>query len=407
MPKALVLGAGMVGSVMAVDLAADDGWQVTVADIRETNLAAVRTRLARTGAVQAGSSLRTVAADLADPRAVMRLAAEADVVLGALSSRIGLVAMRAVIDAGRPYADISFMAEDPTEPTRGLHALAQSRGVTVVYDFGVAPGMSHLLAAHGASRLDRCDAIEIYVGGLPRERRWPFQYKAAFAPADVIEEYTRPARLVERGEIVTREALSEPELMDFAGVGTLEAFNTDGLRSLCGSHRGRVPWMKEKTLRYPGHIELMRAFRAAGLFDESAIDVPSSLAPGAPAARVSPRDVTARLLFPQWTYEPGEEDLTVMRVLALGEKGGARARHQWDLLDFFDRTTQSTSMARTTALPCAVLARMLVADPSSPVRFHSPGVNAPESVALGSGGPARVEHILAELATRRIVYTPS
>ncbi len=384
---ALILGAGMVGSVMAADLARDGGFSVTIADKNPASLAAAQARAAP-------APLQIAAADLADPAQVARLARAHDIVLGALSSRIGLSAMRAVIDAGRHYCDISFMSEDPTEPDLGLDQLARDRGVTVVYDFGVAPGMSHVLAAHGARQLDRCDALEIYVGGLPVERRWPFEYKAAFSPFDVIEEYTRPARLVERGEVVVRQALSEPELMDFPGVGTLEAFNTDGLRSLCATHLGRVPWMKEKTLRYPGHIALMRAFRETGLFSEHPVSV---RAVDGAMSQVIPRDLTSALMFPKWTYAPGEADLTVMRVIALGEKAGRPHRLQWDLLDQLDPATGATSMARTTAFPCTILARAVASG-----RFRRPGVNPPERVGED---PELVAWILARLAERNVRYT--
>jgi lysine 6-dehydrogenase len=369
----VVLGAGMVGSVMAADLAAD-GHAVTIADISEANLSAASAR--------AGGKVRTVRADLSDPAAIARTVASCDVVLGALSSRIGLKALGAVIDAGRNYCDISFMPEDFAQ----FDERARARGVTVVTDCGVAPGMSHILAAHAAAMLDRCERIEIYVGGLPRERRWPYDYKAAFAPGDVIEEYVRPARLVEHGRVVTRPALSEPELMDFTGVGTLEAFNTDGLRSLTTSLT--VPFMKEKTLRYPGHIALMRAMRETGLFSQEPLDVG--------AVTVRPLDVTSRLLFPKWTYAPGEEDLTVMRVQAAGTRGGRPARHQWDLLDFYHRPSQATSMARTTAFPCTIVAGLIASG-----RFASPGVNPPERIA---GVPGLVDEVLAQHARRGVRY---
>jgi saccharopine dehydrogenase-like NADP-dependent oxidoreductase len=128
--------------------------------------------------------------------------------------------------------------------------------VTAVVDCGVAPGLSNMMCGAAAARLDPLESVEIYVGGLPAERHWPFDYKAGFAPWDVLEEYTRPARIVEHGQIVLKEPLSEPELLEFPGVGTLEAFNTDGLRSL--AYTLKAPFMKEKTLRWPGHAELMR-----------------------------------------------------------------------------------------------------------------------------------------------------
>jgi saccharopine dehydrogenase-like NADP-dependent oxidoreductase len=274
------------------------------------------------------------------------------------------------------------MAEDFSE----LSEKAKAKGISAVVDCGVAPGMSHILSAYGAAQLDRCDEIEIYVGGLPRERRWPYEYKAAFAPADVIEEYTRPARIVEHSRVVVRPALSEPELMDFAGIGTLEAFNTDGLRSLTTSLQ--VPFMKEKTLRYPGHIELMRVMRETGLFSKEPMTVKG--------ATVRPLDLTSALLFPKWTYEPGEEDLTVMRVTAAGSKYNQPHRVAFDLLDYFDQQSQATSMARTTAFPCAIIARMLASG-----RITTKGVLPPETLAAV---PGLVEEILKEHAARGVLY---
>lgn len=349
MPTAVVLGAGMVGSVMAADLALDAGWRVTVADGRDEAL-----RSAAERARAAGVVLGTVNADLASGAELRRVVEPADIVLGALSSTIGFVTLRRIIESGKPYVDIAFMPEDALD----LDASAKTRGVTAVVDCGVAPGMSNMIAGCEVAALAEPRSVAIYVGGLPRDPRPPFLYKAAFAPADVIEEYTRPARLVEHGRVVVREALSEPEMLEFEGLGRLEAVNTDGLRSLLGTLR--VPFMKEKTLRYPGHYDLMRAFAATGLFGTEPIDVRG--------VRVSPRDMLATLMFPKWTYAPGEEDLTVMRIIVEGAAhDGARSRVTWDLVDFYDRHWGggvergggATSMARTTALPATAVARRI------------------------------------------------
>jgi lysine 6-dehydrogenase len=257
MKRVTVLGAGMVGSAIARDLHRS-GFDVTVADARDEALARIAAK----------APVRTVRADLGTPAAVKAAVKDADIVVGALSSVLGIETLRAVIEARRTYVDISFMAEDAME----LDALAKEHGVTAVVDCGVAPGVSNLLCGLGAALLDRCESLEIYVGGLPAVRRWPFEYKAGFAPHDVLEEYTRPSRIVEHGKIVVREALSEPELMEFPELGTLEAFNTDGLRSIATTMD--VPFMKEKTLRYPGHIELMRVLRHVGLFSKETVTVP-------------------------------------------------------------------------------------------------------------------------------------
>jgi lysine 6-dehydrogenase len=376
MPNIIVLGAGMVGSVIAADLARE-GHAVTLADIRKDALDAAASRSPR--------PITTAPADLSDPAVISSLVKPFDLVMGALPSRLGFDALRAVITAGKPAVDISFMSEDFAQ----LDHLAKGHAVTVITDCGVAPGMSHILAAHAASLLDSCDAIEILVGGLPRIRSRPFEYKAAFSPADVIEEYLRPARIVEHSRIVVRPALSEPRLLDFVGVGTLEAFNTDGLRSLTTSLR--VPNMKEQTLRYPGHIDLMRAFRDTGLFSSDPLPIN-----GQP---VRPIDLTSRLLFPKWTYQPGEEDLTVMRVSAEGRKNTQPARVQFDLLDFYHQPSAASSMARTTAFPATIAASLILSK-----KFHAPGVNPPERLAAN---PDTVNFILAQHARRGVSYTRS
>lgn len=351
-----ILGGGMVGSAMAMDLQQGGGYDVTVADRRPDVLARVAER----------HKVRVIEADLGDAAAVKRVVADADVVIGALSSVLGLRTLRTVIEAGKPYCDISFMAEDATQ----LSPLARERGVTAVVDCGVAPGVSNMMAAWAAEQLDRCERLDICVGGLPVERRWPYEYKAGFAPADVIEEYTRPARFVEHGQVVVKEALSEPELIDFPGVGTLEAFNTDGLRSLLTLD---VPHMRERTLRYPGHIALMRVLRETGLFSKEPLDVPGG--------RVRPLDVISALMFPKWTFGPGEADLTVMRVVAEGLKEGKRTRWTGELFDRYDPATETRSMSRTTGFPATLVARLLAEGGVA----AGPGVHAPEVLARQPG----------------------
>jgi len=368
--KIVILGGGMIGSAMAMDLKRTDRHEVTVAELRPE----VRRRL------ETRYGVATRAADLSRPEAIQELVRDYDLVLGALPSVYGYRTLEAVIAAGKDYCDISFMPENALE----LDAQARAAGVTAVVDCGVAPGVSNVMAGYAATRLDAFQSLEIYVGGLPRERRWPYDYKAGFAPFDVIEEYTRPARIVAHGRVVVKEALSEPERMDFPGIGTLEAFNTDGLRSLI--HTLKVPFMKEKTLRYPGHIQLMEAFRETGFFSKEPLAVGD--------VSVRPLDVLARLLFPKWTFAEGEADLTVMRVVAEGLEGGRPARYAWDLLDRFDPETGLRSMSRTTAFPATIVAGMLLDG-----AFRRPGVHPPES--LGKE-PGLLERLLLELEARGV-----
>jgi saccharopine dehydrogenase-like NADP-dependent oxidoreductase len=274
--------------------------------------------------------------------------------------------------------DISFMPENALE----LDRQAREGGATVVVDAGIAPGLSNMMAGYAANKLGHCERLEIDVGGLPVERRWPFDYKAGFAPGDVIEEYTRPARIVEHGRVVVKEALSDPEMVDIPGVGTLESLNTDGLRSLV--HTLKMPFMKEKTLRWPGHAELMRVLRETGFFGTEPIE--------AGGTRVRPRDVTAALIFPRWTFEEGEPDLTVMRVRVEGQEGGRSTLYAWDYVDRFDEATGLRSMSRSTGFTATAISR-LVLDGT----FRRPGVHPPET--LGAI-PGLLDRVLADLRAR-------
>lgn len=368
--KAVVLGSGMIGSTMAGDLAKDSDAEIMIADINERNLKKFANH----------AHIKTACTDLSDPLKVKLLIKDFDLVLGALPSRIGYQTLQAVIEAGKPYCDISFMPEDALE----LHALAQKHNVTAVVDCGVAPGLSNMIVGYVDSILNQTDRAEIYVGGLPKAKDWPYQYKAPFAPSDVLEEYTRPSRILVNGKVVTKTALSEPELIELPHAGTLEAFNTDGLRSLI--HTLDIPDMIEKTMRYPGHCELMRILRETGFFDKNEIEVNG--------VKVRPLDVTSKLLFPKWTYEPGEEEFTVMRVIVKGIKDGQPVTYTYDLYDEYDRETQTASMSRTTAFPATIMGRMLLNG-----TWKEAGVFTPEKVAAL---PGLFDHMIKELLNRNV-----
>ncbi len=371
--RVIVLGCGLVGATMARDLSADDSLDVTVADVSERNLSRLSTV----------AHLTRTQADLGAVERVRQLIEPFDLVVGAMPSMLGFMVLRTVIEAGKPLSDISFMAEDAME----LDALAKKHGVTAVVDCGVAPGLANLIIGDCARRLDTTENVAFYVGGLPKNPTWPYQYKAPFAPSDVLEEYTRPARMKENGQIVAKAALSEPEILEFPKAGKLEAFNTDGLRSLLKTID--APNMKEKTLRYPGHIELMRAFRETGLFRKDEIEVRGQM--------VRPLDVTSKLLFPMWELTPNEPEFTVMRVIVEGRSGSKRTRFIYDLFDENDPTTGASSMARTTGFPCAIVARMILRG-----EITEKGVLPPE--LLGKS-PGMLDRVLSELSTRGVTLT--
>lgn len=370
MKTVAVLGAGLVGGLIARDLAADEGLSVVAVDAREEALA----KLA------AVPRLATKRADLSNPAEVARAAAGADVVALAVPGFLGTAALRALIATKKPVVDISFSPEDPL----ALDAEAKAAGVPVVVDCGVAPGISNLLVGRSVAELDETHEVLIYVGGLPVRRVWPFEYRLVFSLTDVIEEYVRPSRYRENGHEVVRPALSDPEPIELPRVGTLEAFNTDGLRTLLRTID--APNLKEKTLRFAGHIDKMRVLRDSGFFDETPVRVDG--------VEVKPRAVTEALLQKAWALPEGDDEFTVLRVEVAGRKGSAKRRIVWDLYDQTDPATRFTSMARTTGFPCAIVARLLAEG-----AWTKPGVHPPETLGRDEHVTAR---ILQELKGRGV-----
>ncbi len=369
MQKITVLGAGMVGRAMAIDLARD--YEVTSADLSATNLKKLESY-----------GIHTRQTNLWDAHNIREVIAGADLVVGAVPGFMGFQTLKTVIEAGKNCVDISFFDEDLFL----LDELAREKGVTAVMDVGVAPGMDNILLGYHNKRM-QVDRFVCLVGGLPSERKWPFEYKAPFSPSDVLEEYTRPARYVRDGQMITMPALSEPELMDFEGVGTLEAFNSDGLRSLIRTMPD-IPNMVERTLRYPGHIELMRVLRASGFFSKTAIDID-----GHP---VRPLDLTSKLLFPYWELGPEEEEFTVMRVVIEGMQDGEPASYTYELLDRYDPETRTSSMSRTTGYTCTAAARLVLHG-----AFDRKGIFPPEFLGEEED---HVRFIMHHLKDRGVVY---
>lgn len=371
--RVTVLGTGLVGSAIARDLAQEPGYRVTAVDVNGDALQALA----------AQASVQTVQANVLAPGQVAALAAECDLMVCAVPGFMGFETLKRIIEAGRNVVDISFFPEDAFL----LDDLAKSKSVSAVVDCGVAPGLCNIQAGHVSTLLDEIESYVCYVGGLPLVRRWPYEYKAVFSPRDVLEEYTRPVHLIEYGQDVVRPALSEIELIDLPGMGTLESFVTDGLRSLCRTLR--APSMKEKTLRYPGHANLMRILRESGFFSAAPITVDGQ--------EVSPLAVTSKLLFEQWRLGKGEEDITIMQVTLQGTKAGRRLRYTYDLLDRYDTPTQTHSMARTTGYTCAIVARQVARG-----LFTQKGICPPEYVGRSA---ECYQDLLAAYAPRGIHVT--
>ena len=348
--RIVVLGGGRVGGAIVRDLVAEEDFSVLVVDVDPVRVE----RLTEIGA-------DGVIADLSAPKNITQAVAGADLVVGAVPGFLGYQTVQRVLEAGRPMVDISFFPEDAF----GLETLAREAGVPCLVDCGIAPGLSNLILGRMEEDLDETYSFHCLVGGLPVERTWPWEYKALFSPGDVIEEYMRPARLRRHGVEITTPALTEIELVDFPGLGSLEAFNTDGLRSLLRTCK--TPSMVEKTLRYPGHAMRMRMLRDAGFFSNDEIQVASGM--------VRPRDVTEALLFSAWHFEDGEPDLTVMRIVLEGRKDGTAVRHTYNLLDYYHTDTETSSMARTTGYTCTAMVRLIAQG-----LWTQPGLATPEVV---------------------------
>jgi saccharopine dehydrogenase-like NADP-dependent oxidoreductase len=369
MTKIVVLGAGLVGRAIAIDLAKD--FDVTSVDINDEALANLQVR-----------GIKTIKTDISNINNLATLVARFDLIVGAVPGFMGLQTALTVAEVGKNMVDISFFPEDPFQ----LNDLAKKNDVTIAIDCGVAPGMGNIILGYHYQRM-KISNYECLVGGLPVQREWPYEYKAVFSPIDVIEEYVRPARYIQNGELVVKEALSDPELIQFNEIGTLESWNSDGLRTLITTMPD-IPNMIEKTLRYPGSIEYLRLLRESGFFSYEPVEVRG--------IKVRPIDVTAKLLFPKWKLKPGEEEFTVMRIKIKGIEGGNEKSYQYNLLDRTDKVTNTMSMARTTGFTCTAVANLVANG-----KFTRKGICPPEYLGEDE---EHFHFILDYLAQRNVHY---
>jgi lysine 6-dehydrogenase len=373
MSKIVVLGAGMVGKAIAIDLSTRH--QVTSADIDEQSLKYLADNY----------PVKTTGINLMEEEKLVELVKDFDLVVSAVPGFMGYDVVRTVIEAGKNIVDISFMPEDYME----LNALAAKKGVTAITDSGVAPGMPNLIAGYLNEQME-IESIEYIVGGLPKVKIYPFYYKAPFSPIDVVEEYTRPARYIEKGQLMTKPAMSEPEFVHFDNVGTLEAFYTDGLRSLL-VNLGHIPNMKEKTLRYPGHIHLVQALKTAGFFDKDPITINNTA--------IRPIDFTSKILINDWKLGPDEKEFTVMRVIIKGVADGKSKTITYELYDEYDEKERMSSMARTTGFTATAHVELILRG-----MFTGKGVYPPELVGMD---PDCYHFVMKYLKERGVLYRKS
>lgn len=371
MIKIAVLGAGMIGRAIALDL--NKNFDVTSIDLSDTSLQLLKSKSA---------DIKIIKTDLSDYRNYSVLLHPFDFVVTAVPGFMGYKTLEAVILSKKNVVDISFFSENALE----LHKLAKENNVTAIVDCGVAPGMSNLILGYYNERM-QIENFECMVGGLPKQKVKPFEYKAPFSPLDVIEEYTRPARFIENGKLVTMPALTDVELVNFDNVETLESFNTDGLRSLLFTLPG-IPNMKEKTLRYPGHISLMKALIDGGFFDEKKIQYKGM--------QISPIEFSSAILFKQWKLGEEEEEFTVMQIKISGKEKGNKKTVVYDLYDEYDVNTKTSSMARTTGYTCTAALNLLVKN-----LFSEKGVFPPELIGKYE---TCFTFILNYLKERKVIY---
>lgn len=335
MSRIVVLGCGAVGKYIAIDLCKTQDCQIVSVDINRDVLESLAREF----------PIRIRVEDLSTAEGVRRAVEDADIVVGSVPGSIGYAMLETVIRAGKNIVDISYFPEDPFL----LDKLAREMGVTAVIDCGVVPGMANIILGDHARKMTISN-YECYVGGIPKSKDAPLGYKSPFPVLEVLDEYASSGRLVENGNVTVKPMLSETMTIDFENVGTLACLNSDGLRTL--TRTMDIPNMCEKTLRYPGHVDMMRIFKNTGFLNMTPIKVNG--------ASVRPIDVTASLISPLWEYKQGETDITVMRLIISGTEDGKPTTYTYEMYDEYDPDSGVLSMARTTGYTCTAVTRLVL-----------------------------------------------
>jgi lysine 6-dehydrogenase len=354
----LVLGAGLQGSACAYDLLQNpDVSQVRLADLRFDHLAEFLKPLS-------GPRLIPTTLDVRDREAVLAVMRESDAVMSAIPYYLNLQLTECAVEAGVHFCDLGGNTEIVFQQ-KALAERASAKGVTIIPDCGVAPGMVNILAEHGIQQLDTVDSVRIYVGGLPQNPEPPLNYQVVYSLEGVLDYYTTRSWVLRDGRRNQVAALSEREPVEFpAPVGTLEAFHTaGGLSTMAFRYEGKIPEMEYKTLRYPGHAEIMEAIRELGLLDLEPVDVKG--------IKVVPRDLFVAAVGPKLTKNG--KDLLALRVTVRGTKGGKPAERRFDLVDRYDEAHGVSAMMRTTGYSLSITGQMQVRGEVGP-----PGVWTPD-----------------------------
>ena len=342
--RMLVLGAGLQGSACAYDLLQNpEVSQVRLADLRFDHLPEFLKP-------HSGPRLIPTTLDVRDREALLALMRESDAVMSAIPYYFNHTLAECAVEAGVHFCDLGGNTEIVFQQ-KSLADRAREKGVTIIPDCGVAPGMVNILAEHGIRQLDAVESVRIYVGGLPQNPEPPLNYQVVYSLEGVLDYYTTRSWVLRGGERTQVTALSEREPVDFpAPVGTLEAFHTaGGLSTMAFRYEGVIPEMEYKTLRYPGHAEIMETIRDLGLLDIEPVEVKG--------LKVSPRELFVTVVGPKLS-KPKGKDLLALRVLVRGHKNGRPSERRFDLVDRYDEAHGISAMMRTTGYSLSITGQM-------------------------------------------------
>ncbi len=368
--KVLVLGYGFVGSVIVNDLVSSNLTSIIgIVDLNYERIKGLH-----------NEKIETFNINVNDRDNLVKLMKRYDVVIGALPGSLGFKAEEAAVMAGVNMVDVSYMPEDPFQ----LDAKAKDASITIIPDCGVAPGLSNLLVGYGYSQLDEVRSIKIFVGGLPKKPIPPLDYIITWSSEDLIEEYTRPVRIIKNGSLMYVEPLTGIELVKFEGLGEFEAFYTDGLRTLLRTFGDKVIEMWEKTLRYPGHAEKIRLLKELGMLDTEPVNIEGT--------NVEPRKIIVKLLNKKLMKK--EEDMLLLRVLLNGNKDGLPVSKLFEVIDMYDNVKGITALSRTTAYTATGISLLLGMG-----IINEKGVIPPETIGLNE---KYMKYLLKHLFERNI-----
>ena len=341
--KFLVLGAGAQGSACAFDLLQRpevDGVVLADLDVNEPK-AFLKPFL--------GGVLDLLTLDATDDVAVRGAMEKVDGVASALPYYFNLDMTRLAIESKSNFCDLGGNTEI-VDRQREMTVEAQEQHVSVVPDCGLAPGMVNILAQGGIDALDKTESVKIYVGGLPQFPEPPLNYQLVYSLEGVLDYYTTPVLVLEDGKVIHKEPLTGLEAIEFDGLGELEAFLTaGGISRMPYRYRGLIPSMSYKTLRYPGHCELMKSMKNLGLMDTDPVEIRGK--------SVVPRDLLIKILDTE-LRKPLGEDLVVMRVVISGILEGMPRTVTYEMVDYYDQAQGITAMMRTTGYSLAATAYM-------------------------------------------------